>query len=100
VGLIAIGGLFPFSFSPLNLINGQLMDPEPLTPAAWFATIFPPSHVTSTPIYKRRPYHHHKDNFPELEPIFQALRGYIPFGGLAQLSRRINIAESTLSTWK
>jgi hypothetical protein len=36
----------------------------------------------------------------ELEPIFRALSGTIPFGGLTKLSLATNIRHSTFSSWK
>jgi hypothetical protein len=36
----------------------------------------------------------------KLDPIFRALSGTIPFGGLTKLSLATNICDSTLSSWK
>jgi hypothetical protein len=56
--------------------------------------------VWKHPIYRRQPYQHHKDHVGELEPVFRALSGAIPFGGLTKLSLATNIRDSTLSSWK
>jgi hypothetical protein len=35
-----------------------------------------------------------------LEPIFRALSGYIPYGGLSRLAGRVGLKVTTLSSWK
>jgi hypothetical protein len=75
------------------------MDAEPPTVESWLANIFP-SGGTEFPLYKRGPYQHHKDNRLALEPIFRALSGYIPDGGLSRLAGRVGLKVTTLSCWK
>jgi hypothetical protein len=52
------------------------------------------------PVYCRPPYQHHKDHIPQLDFIFRALSDDIPFGGLSLLAKRMQISNSTLSTWR
>jgi hypothetical protein len=75
--------------------------PPTLSPAVdeWLSTLFTPEQ-RSTPVYKRAPYQRHKDHPEELEPIFNALRTDIPYGGLTALSKMAHISDATLFQWK
>jgi hypothetical protein len=64
----------------------------------WFERHLPPAPISG---YIRGPYQHHKDNLPELEPIFSILldppnvRGF-----LTALAKTTNICRQTVATWR
>jgi hypothetical protein len=64
----------------------------------WFEEQRPPARISG---HIRGPYQHHKDNLPELEPIFSILldppnvRGF-----LTALAKRTNICRQTLARWR
>jgi hypothetical protein len=74
-----------------------LMSRVPPTAESWLARV-PRPEVWKQPIYHRPPYQHHKDHVGEVESIFRALSGDIPFGGLTKLSQATNTRDSTRSS--
>ena len=75
------------------------MSTVPPTAEAWLFDVLGSEGSPST-LYHRPPYHPHKDHVAQLEPIFRALSGNVPFGGLSKLSQSTHIPDSTLSQWK
>jgi hypothetical protein len=75
------------------------MSSVPPTAETWLAEILL-SDQTACSLSGRGPYRHHKDHIAQLEPIFAALSGTVPFGGLSKLSQAVHISDSTLSHWK
>jgi hypothetical protein len=69
---------------------------RPPTAETWLAEI-PLSDQSPFSFYCCAPYCHH---ITQLEPIFRALSGTIPFGRLSTLSQAVRISDSTLSHWK
>jgi hypothetical protein len=75
------------------------MSSVPPTAETWLVDALGEDPSTCT-LYRRAPYHPHKDHVAQLEPIFRALSGTVPFGGLSKLSQSTHISDSTLSQWK
>jgi hypothetical protein len=87
-----------FSFS---IVAASFLEMRSVPPAAeaWLAEIIL-SDQSLWSLYRRVPYRHHKDHITELEAIFGALSGTVPFSGLSKPSRAVHISDSTWSHWK
>jgi hypothetical protein len=75
------------------------MSSVPPTAEAWLEEVLGPDRSPCS-LYRRPPYQHHKDHVDQLEPIFRALAGDVPFSGLSKLSQALRISDSTLFNWK